>query len=455
MKHLGFSKGTSKHGLYFGFCLVLILALGLHLRLGAFLETEVVLPLRTDAGQYFTYAYNLRYNGTYSRFGQSENDREIEPDAFRTPGYPLFLSFLIDSAPSGKTLDRIVLVQLLISTVCIGIVGLLAMLFLPSWAALMAATLTALSPHLINANLYILTESLFCLGLLLLLSAAAKLRNDTHTGTLLLCGLLLGYTALVRPSAQYFILFLAVFILVEFGKSNRIRAVVLIVTGFLTVISPWMIRNQLSIGSISDSQLTISAAAHGMYPGFMYKDLPESYGYPYRSDPDYGETVKNLASLLKEIKRRFEEEPKRHLHWYLIKKPVEMWSWNMVQGMGDAFIYPVSKTPYMTKPLFYMTRYWMKQLHWPLVCLALVGTIAVWLPARLLGVRSESLFAARLFSLMLVYFTLITMLVAPFPRYTIPLRPMLYCMAMLPIAYLVAKARELLPRIRPKPETAQ
>ncbi len=454
MKLLGFSKGTSKHGLYFGFCLVLILALGLHLRLGAFLETEVVLPLRADAGQYFTYAYNLRYNGTYSRFGQSENDREIEPDAFRSPGYPLFLSLLIDSAPSGKTLDRIVLVQLLVSTVCIGIVGLLAMLFLPTWAALMAATLTALSPHLINANLYILTEGLFCLGLLLLLSAAARLRSGLHPGILLLCGLFLGYTALIRPSAQYFILILAVFLFMESQRSDRMRTVVLVLAGFLIVISPWMIRNQLATGNTTDSQLMINSVSHGMYPDFMYKDQPGSYGFPYRSDPDYEKTVKNLASLLKEVKRRFEEEPQRHLHWYLIKKPVEMWSWNMVQGMGDAFIYPVSKTPYMTKPLFYMTRYWMKQLHWPLVCLALVGTIAVWLPARLLGVRSESLFAARLFSLMLVYFTLITMLVAPFPRYTIPLRPMLYCMAMLPIAYLAAKVRELLPRIRPEPETA-
>jgi len=72
----------------------------------------------------------------------------------------------------------------------------------------------------------------------------------------------------------------------------------------------------------------------------------------------------------------------------------------------------------------------MHWLHWPLVILAAFGCLMAWLPLQRIGVRSEALFVVRATSLLLVYYTVLHMIGAPFPRYAIPFRPFLYGLAL-------------------------
>jgi hypothetical protein len=166
-----------------------------------------------------------------------------------------------------------------------------------------------------------------------------------------------------------------------------------------------------------------------MYPEFKFDGLDKSYGFPYQYDPRSDEISKSTTSVLKEIARRFRDEPAQHLKWYLIKKPLVFWSWNNIQGFGDVFLYPVHQTPYRTNLLFKWSHFLMRYLHWPLVLFCTVGCMMVWLPQLKHQYPEKSLYVARFVSALLLYFTAIHIIGAPFPRYSIPLRPFLYGMA--------------------------
>ena len=169
---------------------------------------------------------------------------------------------------------------------------------------------------------------------------------------------------------------------------------------------------------------------HGMYPDFMYEGVPQSHGFPYRYDPRAEKIGGDLPSVLKEIASRFAQEPLRHAKWYLLDKPGAFWSWNMIPGFGDAFVYPVSSSPYFHNKFFRITHRLMYGLHYPLIVLALFGCFMAWFPLTRLDLTQGSLLIARFCSLLLIYYTLIHMVGVPFPRYSVPLRPYLYGMAL-------------------------
>jgi hypothetical protein len=186
--------------------LILILLLGFYLRYESVLKTEAIKPLRADAGQYFMYAYNLRHKHTYSQQVGNLEDLEspVSPDAVRPPGYPLFLAPFVDGLPSQQTINWILLSQALISTLTIFIAFFLFRTFLSTLLSLGAALLVALSPHLIVANSYVLTEILFCFLLVVLgwLVGLFGKRQSLWLGIFI--GAAMGIAALVRPSLQFF-----------------------------------------------------------------------------------------------------------------------------------------------------------------------------------------------------------------------------------------------------------
>lgn len=69
----------------------------------------------------------------------------------------------------------------------------------------------------------------------------------------------------------------------------------------------------------------------------------------------------------------------------------------------------------------------------------------VWLPNIKNRYPRESIYAAQFVSGLLLYFTAIHMIGAPFPRYSVPLRPFLSGMAVysLHMFYTLIKARKI------------
>ena len=426
--------------------LVLTIFIGFYLRNESGSETRVVPPLRADARDYYMYAYNLRHKQTYSRDITSLTDvkHPVTPDAIRSPGYPLFLSIFVDGPPDSRTIAKIVFTQMLLSNLVLVLAFCCYKSFLTDYWAIAALLLTALSPHLIAANSYLLTETLFCLLLVLSgwLLSLFFIRPSLFLAAV--SGLILGIATLIKPGLQYFPLVLAVILVVHYGRRKGLYFFGVLLLGYIVILSPWIIRNFKVLHSISDDTLKINFLHHGMYPEFKYNGLDKSYGFPYRFDPRSGEISKSTASVLNEIVRRFRHEPAQHIKWYLIEKPVVFWSWNVIQGLGDVFIYPIHRTPYQSNLFFRWTHRLMRYLHWPLALLCAVGSLMVWLP-RLNHIYSEkTLYAARFVSALLLYFTAIHVIGAPFPRYSIPLRPFFYGMAIfcLHMFYTSAKPRK-------------
>src|ERR1700743_1116824 len=94
-------------------CVALILLLGAYLRFAAVAGTVVDHPFRSDAATYYKTAYNLNVYGVYSHNINESGGRKSapQPDAFVTPGYPLFLSLFIDTPPKPQVFLQVALWQ--------------------------------------------------------------------------------------------------------------------------------------------------------------------------------------------------------------------------------------------------------------------------------------------------------------------------------------------------------
>jgi 4-amino-4-deoxy-L-arabinose transferase-like glycosyltransferase len=429
--------------IFFGLTLVI----GLYLRSESWIGTTVLRPLQSDASDYFNYAYNLRNHQTYSREKNPSPGGQFKPapDAVRSPGYPLMLSFLIDGPPDRKLIKKIQLFQTIFSTLTLVFAFFLFRSLMPPFHAGIAALLTAISPHLIVFNSYILSETMFCFSLVLsgfLVTHYAR-RPTRWFSTLL--GIVMGVATLIRPSLQFFPLVVALILLFHYRYRAGSKLALALMLGFLLTVAPWYARNMVTLGRLSDNSLMVNFLHHGLYPYFKYKAQPDSYRRPYKYDPRSKEISRSVGTVLKEIARRFKTEPASHFKWYLAKKPAVFWSWHTVQGHGDMFIYYIADSPYYDKPIFKWTHRLMRMIHGPLVVMCLIGCLLVWIFPGPAKNNPAVLLISRIIAALLLYFTGLHMIGAPFPRYSVPLRPFQYGMALycLYIIYDIVKTRRV------------
>lgn len=412
-----------------------LLLISVHMRVTSATGTWIPDPVQRDAGEYFMYAYNLKFHHVYSRdmAGLYEPGIAPVPDAVRSPGYPLFLSLFINGPADDRTIKTITFAQAILSSITVVLCFFLFNSFLPLAWTTAATFLTGISPHLITANSYLLSETLFAFFLVLLAWFISHFSMRRRAWQAAIAGCLVALASLIRPGLQYFAVLFALFLLFQFGRDRGAKLSGMVILGFALCLAPWLVRNANTIGSTSDKTLMINFLHHGLYPDFTYEETPTSFGVPYRFDPRSAEISRTLSTVLQEIQRRFQEEPARHLRWFLIGKPAVFWSWDMVQGAGGPFVYLPSHSPYFNDGLFKLSYNFMRLLHGPIVLLAFCGLLVAWLPLTRIGVDETPLVIARVLSLLLIYYTVIHMVGAPFPRYAVPLRPFLYGMALFPL----------------------
>lgn len=409
--------------------LALIFMLGLFMRLQAVNTTVVDNPLRGDAGDYAMYAYNLHAHGVYSRQSAGEG-LAPQSDALRAPGYPALLYMVWGNGEPNGVIKRALYLQAVLSALVLLLVFLLARFVIGDVGALAATGLAALSPHLINMNVYLLSESLFTFLLMAAMVVVLQFVKD-HTfkpSHWLLLGALLACAALVRPVMQYFVLLLALFLFFEMKQKEGLRVAGALLVGFFALFSLWVIRNVVSIGALSDPTLTINTLHHGMYPGFMYGGDEKTFGFPYRFDPQSGQISESVASFFSVLFNRFLESPLEYIGWYL-SKPAYLFQWDIIAGQGDAFVYPILQSPYFGSVFFVSTHMFMKAIHGVVVFLSFAGMIVPWLPKKWVTIDADKRLLLRLVSLLYIYFILVHVVGAPFPRYSIPIRPITYLLA--------------------------
>ncbi|MCV6637640.1 glycosyltransferase family 39 protein [Candidatus Albibeggiatoa sp. nov. NOAA] len=411
-----------------------IFILGLVLRLQAVTLTEVDTPVRADALKYVLYAYNMSNFGIYtdSEAGIQGHPEHLKPNALVTPGYPVFLSLFIGDSFSDNQLYKVLLTQAILSALVIVFAYILFAELGWMWA-LFAALCVAFSPHLVSASTYLLTETLFCFFLIAFLAASSRLKITTNQWLFFAAGLLLGLATLTRPWTQLFIILLLVMLITSLDQ-KRISRSVWAFLGFVCVMIPWFVRNYLVLGMATDPSLSVYSIQHGMYPDMMYNFMPESLGFPYRYDPWVQDAVISSQTVLDELYRRIQANPWIYLEWYSIGKLQTVFSWSILAGMGDVFIYPIVKTPYATSSFFQLTHMFIYTLHNSFVMLSLIATVFAWLPLAKRVIPTAFLFTFRLLSLLMIYFMILHMIGAPFPRYSIPMRPVIYGLAIVMLA---------------------
>lgn len=428
--------------------LTLITTLGLYMRCESVVRTNVVIPLRRDAKDYFFYAYNLRFKDTYSRTAVDPDNptAPVPPDSVRSPGYPLFLLPFVDGPPTRQMLTEIALAQAILSTLTILFAFLLYLAFLPRSGALLASLLTALSPHLIAGNSYVLTESLFSFLVVVSAWSLTHLMANPSPVRAGVAGISIGIAALVRPAMQFLPFAAFIPLLHSCRRRDGLRLGAYMLLGFILTLSPWLIRNVSVHSTSNDNSLMADFLHHGIYPEFMYENNPDTKPFPHRVDPRTPEIEGNARAILEEILTRCIDHPGLYLKWYLVGKPIAFWSWNTVQGWRDVFTYAVAETPYHDDELFKWTHTLMYGFHWPLVVLCLLGSLLAWNPRAMKSFDPRTASMARLLSCYILYFTVLHMIGAPFPRYAFPLRPLQFGMAVFTVVLAYRHLRGRLPR---------
>lgn len=425
------------------FCLVLIVLLGAFLRIHTATNTVVDNPFRADAGQYYTYAHNLRFHGVYSSdFRPQANNFEYRPsaDAIRSPGYPLFLLAFVERTPSPKGLLQISLVQAGLGILSLIVVFGLARKILPGAWALAPTFLTAISPQLVNIEIYILSESLFGFLLLLAIYACTRYKNeDRNSITLIVAGFLFGIATLVRPTTQYFLPVLLLYVALASRRQLQWHHYVAIASAFILPNALWMVRNVITLGITSDPTLTINTLVHGHYPGMMYNADPATLGYPYRFDPKLQELSSSVSSALYGIWERVVDQPAQYLRWYLLGKPVEYLSWSDVSAEQGFFTYRALQSPYLSSKFFIFSYVLMRHTHWIWVTLAIFTSLYLLLKffKKSDVINAKSVLLAFVF----IYFIGIHSIGFPIARYNTPILALVFVLAFIFLYKLTEKIR--------------
>jgi hypothetical protein len=423
-------------------CALVLLVFGLGLRLGYQDASLVSNPVRADAAKYFAAAFNLRHQNAYSLETPGAQAPKTRTDL--SPGYPIFLSLFL--AP-GSTMEvayiQIRRTQALLGAITVLFTFLLARqsLALP-WAG-MAGGFTALSPHLIAIDDYLLTESLFTFLLMSgTLTLAISWRRESRP-LALVSGILLALSARVRaigfllPIVLASAMFLPRPLRSGAPYRSRMLAAALVVVGTLvvfgmhTVFVGRYVTNTDTVQEEPERFVRLSRPLSYLENAFR----PPRFVVEGRSHvfADHGDTEWKTPTP-----EGFWDRPGAYLKWNLGGKLLTLWSFDNAYN-GDVYIYPMKRKGFEENRLLKIVHSSMRLLHWPLFALALLAPV-LWIHQwRSGGLRVEQM-ALAIPILTFVYLLGALLLVSWLPRYTIPVRPLSYVLAAASLSQLTTLA---------------
>lgn len=388
----------------------IVVGIAVALRAAFVLVAQVPDPLRADAGEYAQYAENLVEFGVFA----SLPGNPPTPDSFRSPGYPAFLALCRLLAADGW-MSLALWLQVALGAATVGLAYRLARTLMPFGPAAVAAGLVAASPHLAVSSGYVLTECLTTFFLTLALERLARAPR-LAVGAHLVAGLAFGAVALTNEALAW----LPIAFAVPLWRSRGWRPVVALALAAIVPLAAWSVRNRTTPLARTGGERITASISHGSYPGMVYAD-PRYFGFPYREDPEQPRFGRDWQSLGAVLSRRIEAEPLRYVRWYLVDKPLWLWSWHTVQGDGH-LVYPARNDPFAHHAVVGAVRWSMYWLHVPLMLLAAAAAFRV-------GLVRGAPPAAAMLGRTVLFGTLLYLPVIPDPRYLQPLRPALFVLA--------------------------
>jgi len=142
---------------------------------------------------------------------------------------------------------------------------------------------------------------------------------------------------------------------------------------------------------------------------------------------------------------RIWHNPGHYAHWYFYEKPKLLWSWNILVGFGDIYIYPVTTSWFQTSEVALAIYAIMKSIHWWLFILSGLG--ALFLHQYRASPSKQMIIIIYVCA---IYVSAVYVVLQSEPRYSIPLRPLMYLCAMFGFWQISCAAKKLISRIENK-----
>lgn len=229
-----------------------------------------------DSYGYWNIGYNITHNGIFS---QSENF-PFDPDYYRTPVYPLFISFAEMIGPEGIT---IIILQIIAAVLtCYFVFKIARLLTNNSFISNAAALLVAIDlPSIALSNL-VLTETLFTFLMVLSFYFFIRYFQNAKMSDLIFTGVFTGLLILSRPIAFFIPFLFLVFISYRsFRRMSELLKQLIVYSGIvLFTLSPWLIRNKVVFGhyflSVIREHNLLNYQAAAVYAERFNRPLPQA-----------------------------------------------------------------------------------------------------------------------------------------------------------------------------------
>ncbi|WP_217593009.1 glycosyltransferase family 39 protein [Cohnella sp. GbtcB17] len=305
----------------------LALAFALVFALAAFLRfdflTSVTHQVTHDTVYYDKMVRQLIENGVYGYKSET-------PNAKVPPGYPLFMAAVYKLAgyTEHDPYPYIRYAQAVISLATLAIAAYIANRLGGPIAALATSAVMAVYPPFIWANGAILTETLAALLLLAYLALQLAALDKPTPRASILAGAALGLAMLAR--SEFAVLLPASYLLFWLiRKDARHAAKLLLCAGLGTalVLSPWILRNVVTLHKPIIASTQVNPFAAGTYPNKNYED-----GLVDR----HGKTQMEVAK--ERLRIGFTEHTWTYVKWYTVGKLREIYG-RMFFGSGHSPMY--------------------------------------------------------------------------------------------------------------------
>ncbi|MEO7312832.1 MAG: glycosyltransferase family 39 protein [Chitinophagaceae bacterium] len=184
------------------------------------------------------------------------NEFSFGGDSFRTPGYPFFIAvvyFFFGVKPYA-----VLVVQIFVNLFSIVLVYHTARRMFSKAAGMVAAVLFAFEPHNLMYIFSLWSETLFvgftCLTVFLIVRAV----QDRSSRQLILAGMVLALTILIRPVLEFYPLAIIGFLICYFWKSPRhlFTGIAAFLIGVIMLLTPWLLRNYREFNRLQLSSMT-------------------------------------------------------------------------------------------------------------------------------------------------------------------------------------------------------
>ncbi len=195
----------------------------------------------TDSMGYAHLANNILEHGTFSL----SYSAPFAPDAFRTPGYPLFIALCL---LIFRSFFSVAVIQNILAGISAVLVYRITRFFVTEKFSLIAALMFALEPSGIYLSNIVLSESVFTF--FLVWAVYSVLKKD---GVAWHVGVLLGCAALIRPIG---LIVAGIVIGFLFFKKQFARGVVVALC-CVVALTPWIARNVLVFDTIGLSDVSV------------------------------------------------------------------------------------------------------------------------------------------------------------------------------------------------------